>query len=116
MARCELAPGSPWNATFLGLVMAPSSSRSGFCQYPARGFEVRRRVDAARHRIYDGHVDPHPSLERAELFQLLLEFQRRGRHRHKTLQRLAAIRIQSDMVVARPAPPGSGGAGKIQRA
>src|SRR4051794_33968762 len=110
MARCELAPGSPWNATFLGLVMPPSNSRSGFCQYPARGFEVRGGVDAARHGIDDGHVDPHPGLERPELFQLLLKLQRRGRQRHETPQRLAAIRIQSDMVVARPVAPGSSGA------
>src|SRR3954470_19566531 len=107
MARCELAPGSPWNAIFVGLVMAPSSSRSGFCQYPARGFEVRRRVDAARHGVDDRYVDPHPGFERPELFQLLLKLQRRGRQCHEALQRLAAIRIQSDMVIARPVAPGS---------
>src|SRR3954471_8318016 len=76
MARCELAPGSPWNAIFFGVVMAPSSSRSGFCQYPAGGFEVGPRVDAARDGIDDGDVDPHAGLERPQLLEFFLPLQR----------------------------------------
>src|SRR3954471_16660739 len=72
MARCELAPGSPWNAIFFGVVMAPSSSRSAFCQYPAGGFEVRRGVHPARHVIDDRDVHPHTRLERAQLFEFFL--------------------------------------------
>src|SRR5450631_125418 len=68
MAIWEFAPGSPWNAIFMDfvavLIMAPCTSRSGFCQsgfcqYSARGFEIRRGVDAARHGVDDGDVDPH---------------------------------------------------------
>src|SRR3954454_12491690 len=76
MARWELAPGSPWNAIFGSVVMAPSSSRSAFCQYPARRFEVGGHVDAARHGVDDGDVDPHAGLERAQLLEFFLPFQR----------------------------------------
>src|SRR3954451_9555358 len=77
MARWELAPGSPWNAIFL-VVMAPSSSRSAFCQYFAGGFEIGRRVDAARHGVDNGDVDPHAGLERPQLLELFLPLQGRG--------------------------------------
>src|SRR5262245_49569562 len=97
----ELAPGSPWKAIFSFLVMLPCISRSGFGQYAPRGFEVRGGVDAARHRIDDGDIDPHPSLQRTELLELLLLFQRRGRQPHEALQRSAAIGVEADMVVAR---------------
>jgi hypothetical protein len=42
MAIWEFAPGSPWNAIFMVLVvwvMAPCSSRSGFRQ--CGGFDIR---------------------------------------------------------------------------
>src|SRR5437868_8583044 len=78
MARCELAPGSPWNATFFGLVMAPSSSRSAFCQYLAGGFEIGGRVDPARHGIGDGDVDPHAGVDRPQLLELFLPREGRG--------------------------------------
>ena len=81
MAIWEFAPGSPWNATFTafchgfpGALYQPLS----FCQYPAGGFEVGRRIDAARHRVHDTDVDPHAGLERPQLLELLLLFQRRG--------------------------------------
>src|SRR5450631_2095692 len=116
MAIWELAPGSPWNAIFFGLVMAPCISRSSFCQYLAGGFEVSRRIDPARHGIDDGDVDPHPGLQRPQLLELFLLFQHGGRKRHKTLQRRAAIGIEADVMVARPVAPGRGGAGKVERA
>src|SRR3954462_11545775 len=105
MARCELAPGSPWNAIFFAVVMAPSSSRSAFCQYLAGGFEVGRSVDAARHRIDNGDVDPHACLERPQLLEFFLSLQPRWRQRHKPLQGRAAVRIQADMVIARSVAP-----------
>src|SRR5665213_1802251 len=71
MAMWEVAPGAPWNAIFWCLVvvvfMAPCISRSGFCQYLAGGFQIRRGVDAARHGVDDGDVDPHAGLERPQL-------------------------------------------------
>src|SRR4051812_32832370 len=116
MARCELAPGSPWNATFFGLVMAPSSSRSAFCQYPAGGFEIGRGVDAPRYGIDDGDVDPHAGLDGAQLLELFLPFEGRGRQRHKTLQRRAPVSIKANVVIARPLAMRGGRPGKIQRA
>src|SRR5438552_17997177 len=115
MAMWELAPGSPWNAIFSFLVMMPCISRSGFGKYLARGFEVGRGVDPARHGIDDGDVDAHSRLQRAELFELFLPFQRRRRQADETLQRRAAIGIEADMVIARPLAVGRSGAGKIER-
>src|ERR1044072_1125560 len=71
MARWELAPGSPWNAIFF-VVMAPSSSRSAFCQYFAGGFEIGGRVDAARHGVDNRDVDSPPGPGGAQLPELLL--------------------------------------------
>src|SRR5436305_7218492 len=115
MARCELAPGSPWNAIFFGVVMAPSNSNSEFRQYPARSFEILGRVDATRHRVHDGHVDPHAGLDGPELLELFLPLQRGRRQPDKTPQRGAAIGIKADMVIARPVAPRRSSAGKIQR-
>src|ERR1700721_842988 len=103
MAIWELAPGSPWNAIFMvfvGLVMAPCISRSGFRQWPgvgqylARGFEVGRSIDAARHGVDNSDVDPHAGLKRPQLFQLFLPFQRRRRQLHEAFERGAAISIK----------------------
>src|ERR1041385_2050115 len=116
IARCELAPGSPWNAIFFGVVMAPSSSRSAFCQYFAGGFEIGRRVDATRNSVDNGDIDPHPGLERPQLLEFFLPLQRRGRQRHKALQGRAAVRIEPDVVIARPVAMRGGGASEIQRA
>ena len=121
MAIWELAPGSPWNAIFIGLVMVCDPGRlvaaaQLFASICAGGFEVGRRVDAARHGVDDGDVDPHAGLQRAELFELLLLLQRRGRQRDEALQRRAAIGVEADMMVARPVAVGRGGAGEIQRA
>src|SRR5882724_12331533 len=119
MAMWEFAPGSPWNAIFMVLVvvliMAPCISRSGFCQYLPGGFEVGRGIDAAGNRVHDGDVDPHPGLDRSELLELFLHLQRRRGQRDETLQRRAAIGIEADMMVARPVAPGGGGAGKVKR-
>src|SRR5665647_3434332 len=102
MAICEFAPGSPWNAIFsffdVALIMAPCISRSGFCQYSAGGFEVGRGVDAARHGVDDGNIDPHARLDRPQLFELFLLLPRRGRESDKALQRGTAIGIEADMV------------------
>src|SRR6201992_4017356 len=118
MAIWELAPGSPWNAIFsflaVVLVMAPCSSRLSFGQYAAGGFEVGRGVDAARDGVDDGDVDPHPGLQRAELLELLLLFEGRGRQGHEPLQRSPAVGIEADMVVARPVAIRRAGAGEIQ--
>ena len=37
----------------------------------ARVRKVVRRIDAQRHRVNKGHIDSHPRLEGAKLFQLL---------------------------------------------
>src|SRR5262249_37458965 len=124
MAMWELAPGSPWNAIFSFLLMVlaivflgpPCSSRSGFGQYAAGGFEVGGGIDPARGGVDDGDVDPHPRFQRAELLQLLLQFQRRGRQLDEPLQRRTAVGVEADMVVARSLAMGGGGAGEIERA
>src|ERR1700750_1907300 len=116
MAMCELAPGSPWNAIFSFLLMllaivfrcAPCSSRSSFGQYAAGGFEVGGGVDPARDGVDDGDVDPHPRFQRTELLQLLLQFQRRGRQRHESLQRGAPVGVEADVMVARSVTMGGG--------
>src|ERR1700722_9361805 len=114
MAIWEFAPGSPWNAIFMVFVMAPCISRSGFGQYAPGGFKIGRRIDAARHRVHDGDVDPHPGLERPQLLELFLPFQRRGGQRYEALQRRAAIGIEPDMMVARPVAPRGGCAGEVK--
>src|ERR1700716_3388237 len=120
MAIWEFAPCSPWNAIFMVLVvvlvMAPCISRSGFCQYLASGFKIGRRIDAARHRIDDGEVDPHAGFQRPKLLELFLLLQRGWRERNETLQCLTAIGIEPDMMVARPVAPGGSGARKVKRA
>src|SRR4051812_43350325 len=116
MARWELAPGSPWKAIFGGLVMARSSSRSAFCQYPARGLKVCGRVDAARDGTDNRDIDPHAGLERAQLLEFLLALQRRRRQRYKASQRFAAVGVEPDMMIARALAMRGGCAGKIQRA
>src|SRR5438445_480480 len=116
MAMWELAPGSPWNATFSFLVMVPCISRSRFGKDLARGFEVGGGIDPARHGIDDGDVDPNSCLQGPELFELFLPFQRRRRHADKTLQRRAAIGIEADMVIPRPLAVDRPGARKLQRA
>src|ERR1700716_1057466 len=120
MAIWEFAPCSPWNAIFMVLVivlvMAPCISRSAFRQYVPGGFKVGRRIDAARHRVHEGDVDPHAGLDRPELFELFLALQRGRGQRNETLQRCAAIGIEADMMVARPVAPGGRGARKVKRA
>src|SRR5689334_19221706 len=128
MAMWELAPGSPWNAIFSFLVIGVScgfvaglvrirgrlnglrTSETGR-QYPSGHFEVRRGIDPARDGIDDGDVDPHPGFKGAELFQLFLLFQRRGRQRDEALQRCAAVGVDADMMVARTIAMGGRGAG-----
>src|SRR5665647_2786145 len=104
MAIWEFAPGSPWNAIFMdfvvGFVMAPCISHSAFRQYPAGGFQIGRRVDAARHGIDDSDVDPHAGLDRPELFELFAQFQNRGRQPDVTLQGLPAVGIETDVMIA----------------
>ena len=103
MAIWEFAPGSPWNAIFSFLVMCrPLQQPLRLGQYLAGGFEIGGRVDAARHRVDDGDVDPHAGLQRPQLLQLFVLFQRRGRQLDETLQRRAAVGIEADMMVARP--------------
>src|SRR5438876_10943566 len=116
MAIWEFAPGSPWNAIFLGLVMPPCTSRSGFCQYAPGSFEIGRRIDAARHVIHDGDVDPQSGLERPKLLEFLLLFERGWGQRHETLQRRPAIGIEADVMVARPVAPRGRGAREVKRA
>src|SRR3954447_18632454 len=110
MAIWELAPGSPWNAIFRIWVMVPSSSRSAFGKNFARGFQIGRGIDAARHGFDDGDVDPHACLECAQLLQLFLLLQRRRRQADETLQRRASVRIKPDVVIARPVAVRGGGA------
>src|SRR5260370_12862444 len=114
MARWEFAPCSPWNAIFMVLVMAPCISRSGFCQYAPGGFEVGRRIDAERHRIHDGSVDPHSGFQRPELFELLALFQNGLGQLDEALQRLPPIGVEPDVMVARAVAVRRGGTGEIQ--
>src|ERR1700737_1206136 len=116
MAIWEFAPCSPWNAIFMVLVMAPCISRSAFRQYAPGGFKISRRIDAAWHRVDDGDVDPHAGLDRPQLLEFLLPLQGRRGECNKTLQRLTAIGIEADMMVARSVTPGGCGARKVKRA
>ena len=82
MAIWEFAPGSPWNAIFMVLVLLWSLSHGALYQplsfSPVAwrvGYEVGRGVDAARHGVDDGDVDPHAGLERPQLLELLLPLQ-----------------------------------------
>src|SRR5882757_6391362 len=118
MAIWEFAPGSPWNAILMVLVvvlvMAPCISRSGFCQHPAGGFEIGRRIDAERYRIHDGGVDPHAGFQRSQLFELLALFQNRWRQLDVAFQRLPPIGVEPDVMVARAVAVRCDGTGEIQ--
>src|SRR5271168_4321113 len=118
MAIWEFAPGSPWNAIFmiLVLVMAPCISRSGFGQYLTSSLEVGRGIYAARHGIDDPDVDPHSRLQRPQLLQFLLLLERRRREADEALKRGAAVGVETDVMVARSLAVGRGRAGEIQRA
>ena len=47
-------------------------------------------------------VDAHAGFERAQLFELLALFERRGRQRDEALQRRAPIGIKPDVMIERP--------------
>src|SRR5437773_5991506 len=115
MARCEFAPGSPWNTTFLGVVMCVRSvgcsaysllQGRSTAEELARAGEVLRRVDAERHAVDDGRVDAQPGLDRAQLLELLALLQMRGRQRHELRQRGTAIGVEPDVMVERSVAPG----------
>src|SRR3981081_2360482 len=115
MAIWELAPGSPWNAIFMVFVMVPWFKRSGVGQNAASGFEIVGRINAERHRIHDGRVDPHSCFPRPALFELRALFQHRWLELDVALQRVAPIGVEPDVMVARTVAVRRGGAGKIQR-
>ncbi len=81
----------------------------------ARPLQVLRRIDAERHAVDNGDVDPHAGFERAQLLELLAQFERRGRQRDEALQRGAAVGIEPDVVIERPVARRRGRAREIQR-
>src|SRR6266567_6925227 len=114
---CELAPGSPWNTIFfarlLGFPSTGSSPRSAHRR--PQQFQVLGRVDLGGRAIDDRHVDAHAGFERAQLLELLAALERRGRQRDEAGERVAAERIEPEMMVERTLAPGRGGAGEIER-
>src|SRR5262245_1137731 len=115
---CELAPGSPWNTIFADPLIVASlrisaSSGSHRGPYP---IEILRRVHFGRGALDDRHVYAHAGFERAELLELLAQLERRGRQPYKAVERLAAKRVEPEMMEQRTLARGRTGAGEIQRA
>src|SRR6267143_532291 len=75
---------------------------------------VGQRIDAERHRIHDGGVDPHSGFQRPEFFELLALFQNGRRQLDEALQRLPPIGVEPDVMVARAVAVRRGGTGEIQ--
>src|SRR5262245_35221510 len=67
----------------------------------ARPLQVFRGIDAERHALHDGCVDAHARFERAQLFELLAPFERRGRKRDEAPERGTAKGIKPDVMVER---------------
>ena len=78
--------------------------------------QIFRRVHLGRGTVDDRHVDAHAGFERAQLLEPLPPLQARRRQRDEAGERLAAKRIETEMVVERTLAPRRGGAGEIQRA
>src|SRR5580692_3264706 len=115
MARCELAPGSPWNAIRLAvLMMVPwgSGTHTGArkstsrCEPIACLREIGRRVDAEWYRVDDGDVDAHAGLERAQLLEPFTLLERGGGQAHEEGERGAPISVDSDVMIERAVTAG----------
>src|SRR5580693_9700193 len=124
MARCELAPGSPWNAIRLAvLMMVPwgSGTHTGARKSTSRSqpipcqSEVGRRVDAERYRVDDGDVDAHAGLERAQLLEPFTLLERGRGQADEAGERGAPIGVDSDVVIERAVTAGRLRAGEIER-
>ena len=74
-----------------------------------------RSIDAERHVVDHDGIDAHPGLQRPQLLQPLAHLQRRRREADETLQRFAAIGIETDVMIERAIAPGRRGAGEVER-
>ena len=94
---------------------APPQVNRG-AEHGARPFEIRRRVDAQRHAVHDGHVDAHAGFERPQLLEPLANLQRGGRKGDEAGERRAPIGIKADVMIERPFACRRRRPGEIERA
>src|SRR5215831_14426800 len=78
--------------------------------------EVGRSIDTERKRVNERHIDPHASLERAQLLEALAPLERALRQRDVALERRTPVSVEPDVVVVRSLAPGHHGAAEIERA
>src|SRR6185295_7890894 len=81
---------------FTSLAISPSPQR---CELGARPFEIARRVDLDRGGLDRGDLDAESPFQRAELLELLGLFERRRGELGEAEQEVAAIDIESDVLV-----------------
>ncbi len=83
MAMCELAPEFALECDFHGRRISgfcrlfKASTALTFGEDAPCGLQIGRRIDAPRHRIDDGHIDPHAGLDRPQLFESFAQLKRR---------------------------------------
>src|SRR5690606_30948389 len=82
-------------------------------QHGARFFEFGGSIDAEWNGGNDGDVDPHASLDGAQLLELLAALERRRLQPDELLQRRATIGVKSYMMIERPLARRRGGTGEI---
>ena len=70
-------------------------------EHRARPFEVGGSIDTERNGVNDLDIDPHARFQRPQLFQRFPLFQRRGCQRHEGFERLAAIGVETDVMIER---------------
>ncbi len=82
----------------------------------AGALKVGRSIDTEGNSVNDRHIDPHLGFESAQLLKLFALFQRRRRQRDEALEAVAAIGIDTDVMVKRPIARRRRGAREIERA
>src|SRR5512143_3504964 len=85
---------------FTSLDIPPSPQR---CELGARPFQVARRVDLDRGGLNLRHLDAESPFQRPQLLELLGLLERRRRELGEAEQKVAAIDVQADVLVAEDA-------------
>src|SRR5688572_8850207 len=78
------------------------SSDGARCQLLARPLQIVRSIDAERIGVNERHADGQAGFERAQLLEPLAPLERARRQGGEPLQRVAAERVDADVVVQRP--------------
>src|SRR5258708_14552747 len=88
------------------------------CVFPrrehlSRAFQVLRRVDAEGRGVDKRDIDPHTRLHRPQLLEFLAPLQRRSGQADKSLKRIAAISVKTDVVQEAALAPATAASGEL---